>query len=377
MITREWFLTAAHCVVDPDPSLYSAVIGATNLTAGSVDGGARRRVAQVVVHPDYSPGGSSGFIRNDIAMMKLDTPHDCVDVRVADASDDALTTSGNLRIMGWGRTSTQGSLVDNLQSVLVVPWKDRECKAAYGPQVDISNQRCAVAPNGNGACIGDEGSPLLNQRNGPVFAIVGMSQQFVCGNASRPGVYARLSAYAPWMASVAGTRINTPAILWKSPKQTREIFFASDLPTNSITRSGASQSREVVMQIDPELSPAAFSSLAPGMSWYLVVRTCGTLLETTLDTLILLQNPNPYRHGIAADVLAFDDTCTGVGSPTAARKATIAYMELTGPDHAPFAILEFRGRYTGSGKVTLSWTVTRNPTGYYGTVVTERGNPAA
>ena len=52
-------------------------------------------------------------------------------------------------------------------------------------------------------------------RNGPVFAIVGMSQQFVCGNASRPGVYARLSAYAPWMASVAGTRINTPAILWK------------------------------------------------------------------------------------------------------------------------------------------------------------------
>jgi hypothetical protein len=30
-------------------------------------------------------------------MMKLDTPHDCVDVRVADASDDALTTAGNLR----------------------------------------------------------------------------------------------------------------------------------------------------------------------------------------------------------------------------------------------------------------------------------------
>ena len=45
----------------------------------------------------WSRGGSSGFIRNDIAMMKLDTPHDCVDVRVADASDDALTTAGNLR----------------------------------------------------------------------------------------------------------------------------------------------------------------------------------------------------------------------------------------------------------------------------------------
>ena len=59
-----------------------------------------------------------------------------------------------------------------------------------------------------------------------------------------------------------------------------------------------------VMQIDPELSPAAFSTLAPGMSWYLVVRTCGTLLETTLDTLILLQNSNPYRHGIAADVVS-------------------------------------------------------------------------
>jgi hypothetical protein len=85
----------------------------------------------------------------------------CVCVIHAAPPPPLETTPG---IMGWGRTSTQGSLVDNLQSVLVVPWKDRECRAAYGPQVDISNQRCAVAPNGNGACIGDEGGPLLNQR---------------------------------------------------------------------------------------------------------------------------------------------------------------------------------------------------------------------
>ena len=54
--------------------------------------------------------------------------------------------------------------MDNLQSVLVVPWKDRECGAAFGEQVDLATQRCAIAPNGNGACIGDEGGPLINQR---------------------------------------------------------------------------------------------------------------------------------------------------------------------------------------------------------------------
>lgn len=102
---------------------------------------------------------------------------------------------------------------------------------------------------------------------------------------------------------------------------------------------------------------------------------CTELYWRPRYTLALLVAPPPLR--LALSQRAFDDTCTGVGNPTAARKATIAYMELTGPDHAPFAILEFRGRYTGSGKVTLSWTVTRNPTGYYGTVVTERGNPAA
>jgi secreted trypsin-like serine protease len=53
MVTRDWFLTAAHCIVDPDVSIYRVAVGATNLTAGSVDGGQRRRVQDIVVHPAY------------------------------------------------------------------------------------------------------------------------------------------------------------------------------------------------------------------------------------------------------------------------------------------------------------------------------------
>ncbi len=64
------------------------------------------------------------------------------------------------------------------------------------------------------------------------------------------------------------------------------------------------------MQIDPNLSPGDFASLPSGTSLYLVVRTCGTLLETALDTILMLQTPNPYRHGLAADVVRGACICT-------------------------------------------------------------------
>jgi ABC-type nitrate/sulfonate/bicarbonate transport system substrate-binding protein len=61
----------------------------------------------------------------------------------------------------------------------------------------------------------------------------------------------------------------------------------------------------------------------------------------------------------------------------AATKATVGYIPLTGPDHAPFVVLEHRGGFRGSGKVTLSWEVTRSPTGYYEGLITDRRNPFA
>ena len=42
-------------------------------------------------------GSTSGFTRNDIAMVKLSVPYDAIDVELATAADDARTTAGQVR----------------------------------------------------------------------------------------------------------------------------------------------------------------------------------------------------------------------------------------------------------------------------------------
>ena len=52
MVTRDWFITAAHCFINtPLPFFYRVQVGATTLVGGDV--GERRLIAQIVVHPSY------------------------------------------------------------------------------------------------------------------------------------------------------------------------------------------------------------------------------------------------------------------------------------------------------------------------------------
>jgi hypothetical protein len=52
MVTRDWFVTAAHCFINTlNPNFYRIQIAATTLVGA--DAGEQRRAAQVVIHPDY------------------------------------------------------------------------------------------------------------------------------------------------------------------------------------------------------------------------------------------------------------------------------------------------------------------------------------
>ncbi|MEM8813726.1 MAG: serine protease [Pseudomonadota bacterium] len=96
LITREWVLTAAHCVVDQegkpvDPRSFVIQTGSVSVARGDL-----REVSQVIVHEDYD----SVRINNDIALVQLSEP-------ITQSSGPV----GAIRVLGQGQAVPQGPAV--------------------------------------------------------------------------------------------------------------------------------------------------------------------------------------------------------------------------------------------------------------------------
>ena len=153
LLTRDWVLTAAHCVYNQqNPHFYYVYIAGSHLATGG-DVGVQRRLSSVTVHPNYAVIGN--FF--DAALLKLATPFDGVDARIAPL--DASNAGQNLRVMGWGVDNlTSPAIVNQLESTTVTVRSTSLCATLYNDSFDPASQLCANGPAGEGACIGDDGA---------------------------------------------------------------------------------------------------------------------------------------------------------------------------------------------------------------------------
>jgi hypothetical protein len=69
----------------------------------------------------------------------------------------------------------------------------------------------------------------------------------------------------------------------------------------------------------------------------------------------------------------FDNTCD-TSRRRYHRTATLARVQLTGPNHAPFIVVEVRPKADERGAVTFQWRTLKKQLGY-DTKITERGDP--
>src|SRR5690606_26436048 len=97
LISNQWVLTAAHCVVQGNTTIDSVVIG-----YGSTEQSKLKLVpsAKIVVHPDYMTEHHA-----DLALVKLAEPlSDAQWVAIADAATEQklVTPGATLTVTGWG-----------------------------------------------------------------------------------------------------------------------------------------------------------------------------------------------------------------------------------------------------------------------------------
>jgi secreted trypsin-like serine protease len=174
LVTHQWVVTAAHCVVDEnnkpkDPALYHVRLG----TNDRYQGGTTAKIAKIVVFPTYDGNAKPdpAKVYGDVAVFKLDKPVGVEPIRMA-AKSPAVGTK--VRAIGWGRTTADntGPLpteIRQLDTTILAPEK------CFGGDYGIGKgDLCFDTPGPNGTCGGDSGGPLIRK--------VGREWQLIAAN---------------------------------------------------------------------------------------------------------------------------------------------------------------------------------------------------
>uniref|UniRef100_A0A3Q1J8F0 Peptidase S1 domain-containing protein n=1 Tax=Anabas testudineus TaxID=64144 RepID=A0A3Q1J8F0_ANATE len=202
LISKQWVMSAAHCVSGTNPEGWTVVLGRQNQQDSSPNE-VSTSVAEIVLHPNYD----SSINDNDIALLRLATPVQFTDhIRpVCLAASGSVFNNGTVSwVTGWGEEKEEVSLPfpQALQEVEVPVVGNRQCNCLYGVFTVTDNMICAgVLAGGKGSCQGDSGGPMVSKQ-GSVWIQSGIvSFGLGCARPNLPGVYTRVSHYQSWIDS--------------------------------------------------------------------------------------------------------------------------------------------------------------------------------
>lgn len=188
VVSAEWVLTAAHCMVDTKPEEIQVVVGRTNLDDTST--GQTLNADQVVVHPDYEDTDTF-----DAALIHVTTPIQAPAIDLVPLGDDTLEADGAaLTVSGWG-TEFFGSpfIPAQMKAVDVEAVADESCttNGLMGFQAD--SEMCAETLGGD-SCQGDSGGPLFGTlADGRQVQVGIVSYGLGCATPEFPGVYGEVN----------------------------------------------------------------------------------------------------------------------------------------------------------------------------------------
>ncbi|MFE9751644.1 S1 family peptidase [Saccharothrix saharensis] len=178
-------VTAAHCAAMRTPRNTRVVLGREDRQSSA---GVVARLTDIWVHPDYVSADQG----SDVAVLTLRNAVGYTPLPLAQPTDEALYEPGTSGlVLGWGRTSEQGSSSRYLRGATVPVMDDGHCENAY-PQFDPDEMTCAGYPEGGvDTCQGDSGGPYV--AGGKLIGITSWGEG--CARAGKPGVYSEVKRY--------------------------------------------------------------------------------------------------------------------------------------------------------------------------------------
>lgn len=198
IIGQYWILSAAHCFTDLSKSSIRVRTGDhDNKVSDTYE--QEFHLDQLISHPQYD----EETFDFDIALLKIKplssgginfTEH----VQPACLPDETAQYEEGDRchISGWGKT--ENGYQNLLKSAKVPIVSDSVCSKLY--KGITSNMVCAgYLEGGIDSCSGDSGGPLVCEMSGRYTVMGATSYGAGCAQANAPGVYARVTAFLPWI----------------------------------------------------------------------------------------------------------------------------------------------------------------------------------
>uniref|UniRef100_A0A8C4VFG2 Ovochymase 2 n=1 Tax=Falco tinnunculus TaxID=100819 RepID=A0A8C4VFG2_FALTI len=216
IVSAQWVVTAAHCILDRNLLQY------LNVTAGEHDlriretGEQTLPVKYAIKHPSFDPRRPMNY---DVALLKLDGAFNfSSSVLPACLPDpgEKFEAGYICTACGWGRLNENGVLPQVLYEVNLPILNNKECSRALSTlkkPIQGDTIMCAGFPDGGrDACQGDSGGPLLCRRKHGAWTLAGViSWGMGCArgwisNEKRkhydrgsPGIFTDLSAVLSWI----------------------------------------------------------------------------------------------------------------------------------------------------------------------------------
>lgn len=214
LISPQWVVTAAHCIVDlgfssTNFSTLKVLLGATTLskTQAVASGHTLANVSAVYVNENYN----HTTYDNDIALIKLASPVATTTIdNVSTTAEPFYTTGTTTTVAGWG-TTVENSTTDypvTMNEVDIPVVSQTVCRSSYGSSI-TDNMLCAgYQAGGKDSCSGDSGGPLF-VNTGSGTAIVGIvSFGNGCAEPNYYGVYTKISSYTSWIEGKTGLNLS-------------------------------------------------------------------------------------------------------------------------------------------------------------------------
>ncbi|XP_055500199.1 enteropeptidase [Leucoraja erinacea] len=201
LISKQWLVSAAHCVYGRNQVLsrWEAVLGLHaqgNLTSPQTQVLA---IDRILINPQYNRRTKDG----DIALLRLESAVQYTDyIQPACLPDSKQHFSVGTRcsIAGWGAMSEGGPPPSVLQEAEVPLIAAQKCQALL-PEYNITqNMVCAgYEEGGTDTCQGDSGGPLVCKQDDQRFLAGVTSFGRGCARPHSPGVYAHVTAFIDWI----------------------------------------------------------------------------------------------------------------------------------------------------------------------------------